>query len=103
MVITFDQKAQFRNRRNKDKKENINYDSTCNGSTLILRENQTQERLNLVSNNINNSETDLKNMKEMNANKQDSLNEKKSESIIVSEGEESKSNVEIENEQNLIP
>ena len=101
--ITFDQKAQFRNRRNKDKKENINYDSTCNGSTLILRENQTQERLNLVSNNINNSETDLKNMKEMNANKQDSLNEKKSESIIVSEGEESKSNVEIENEQNLIP
>ena len=51
----------------------------------------------MVSNNINNSETDLKNMKEMNANKHDSLNEKKSESIIVSEGEESKSNVEIEN------
>ena len=96
--ITFDQKAQFKNKRNRAKKENNNYDSTCNGSTFILKENRTQERLNMISNNINNSETDIKNIKEINANNKDSFNEKKSESIIISEGEESKSNLEKKNE-----
>ena len=96
--ITFDQKAQFKNKRNRAKKENNNFDSTCNGSTFILKENRTQERLNMISNNINNSETDIKNIKEINANNKDSFNEKKSESIIISEGEESKSNLEKKNE-----
>ena len=100
-LIIFDQTKRIRNKRNKD---NINFESTCNGSTLILKENQTQDRLNMVSNSLsNNNTTNMKTVrKELNEVNKDELDGIKSENIIISEGEESKSKKEIEINANIV-
>ena len=100
-LIIFDQTKRIRNKRNKD---NNNFESTCNGSTLVLKENQTQDRLNMVSNSLsNNNTTNMKTVrKELNEVNKDELDGIKSENIIISEGEESKSNREIEINANIL-
>lgn len=100
-LIIFDQTKRIRNKRNKD---NNNFESTCNGSTLVLKENQTQDRLNMVSNSLsNNNTTNMKTVrKELNEVNKDELDGIKSENIIISEGEESKSNKEIEINANIV-
>ena len=101
-LIIFDQTKRIRNKRNKD--NNNNFESTCNGSTLVLKENQTQDRLNMVSNSLsNNNTTNMKTVrKELNEVNKDELDGIKSENIIISEGEESKSNKEIEINANIV-
>ena len=99
-LIIFDQTKRIRNKRNKD---NNNFESTCNGSTLVLKENQTQDRLNMVSNSLSNNTTNMKTVrKELNEVNKDELDGIKSENIIISEGEESKSNKEIEINANIV-
>ena len=100
-LIIFDQTKRIRNKRNKD---NNNFESTCNGSTLVLKENQTHDRLNMVSNSLsNNNTTNMKTVrKELNEVNKDELDGIKSENIIISEGEESKSNKEIEINANIL-
>ena len=99
-LIIFDQTKRIRNKRNKD---NNNFESTCNGSTLVLKENQTQDRLNMVSNSLSNNTTNMKTLrKELNEVNKDKLDGIKSENIIISEGEESKSNKEIEINANIV-
>ena len=100
-LIIFDQTKRIRNKRNKD---NNNFESTCNGSTLVLKENQTQDRLNMVSNSLsNNNTTNMKTVrKELNEVNKDELDGIKSENIIISEGEESKSKKEIEINANIV-
>ena len=102
-LIIFDQTKRIRNKRNKDNNNN-NFESTCNGSTLVLKENQTQDRLNMVSNSLsNNNTTNMKTVrKELNEVNKDELDGIKSENIIISEGEESKSNKEIEINANIV-
>ena len=101
-LIIFDQTKRIRNKRNKD--NNNNFESTCNGSTLVLKENQTQDRLNMVSNSLsNNNTTNMKTVrKELNEVNKDELDGIKSENIIISEGEESKSKKEIEINANIV-
>ena len=100
-LIIFDQTKRIRNKRNKD---NNNFESTCNGSTLVLKENQTQDRLNMVSNSLSsNNTTNMKTVrKELNEVNKDELDGIKSENIIISEGEESKSKKEIEINANIV-
>ena len=100
-LIIFDQTKRIRNKRNKD---NNNFESTCNGSTLVLKENQTHDRLNMVSNSLsNNNTTNMKTVrKELNEVNKDELDGIKSENIIISEGEESKSKKEIEINANIV-
>ena len=100
-LIIFDQTKRIRNKRNKD---NNNFESTCNGSTLVLKENQTQDRLNMVSNSLsNNNTTNMKTVrKELNEVNKDELDGIKSENIIISEGEESKSKKEIKINANIV-
>ena len=101
-LIIFDQTKRIKNKRNKDSNH---FESTCNGSTLILKENHTQERLNMISNSLsnNNNITNLKTVrKEINGVNKDDIDGIKSENIIVSEGEESKSNKEIEINANIL-
>jgi len=102
-LIIFDQTKRIRNKRNKDNNNN-NFESTCNGSTLVLKENQTQDRLNMVSNSLsNNNTTNMKTVrKELNEVNKDELDGIKSENIIISEGEESKSKKEIEINANIV-
>ena len=102
-LIIFDQTKRIRNKRNKDNNNN-NFESTCNGSTLVLKENQTQDRLNMVSNSLsNNNTTNMKKVrKELNEVNKDELDGIKSENIIISEGEESKSKKEIEINANIV-
>lgn len=102
-LIIFDQTKRIRNKRNKDNNNN-NFESTCNGSTLVLKENQTQDRLNVVSNSLsNNNTTNMKTVrKELNEVNKDELDGIKSENIIISEGEESKSKKEIEINANIV-
>ena len=102
-LIIFDQTKKIRNKRNKDNNNN-NFESTCNGSTLVLKENQTQDRLNMVSNSLsNNNTTNMKTVrKELNEVNKDELDGIKSENIIISEGEESKSKKEIEINANIV-
>ena len=78
-------------KRNKRHIENSNFDSIYNGSTLMLKENQSKERINLGTNNINNIKIIRQGIKDMNKNIIDDI---KSENIIISEGEENKSNKE---------
>ena len=78
-------------KRNKRHIENSNFDSIFNGSTLMLKENQSKERINLGKNNINNIKIIRQGIKDMNKNIIDDI---KSENIIISEGEENKSNKE---------
>lgn len=101
-LIIFDQTKRIRNKRNKD--NNNNFESTCNGSTLVLKENQTQDRLNMVSNSLSNyNTTNMKTVrKELNEVNKDELDGIKSENIIISEGEESKSKKEIEINANIV-
>ena len=105
-LIIFDQAKRVKNKRNKYNKDNNNYDSTCNGSTLMLKENHTQERLNIVSNTIsNNNSNNIKNIKTIGRGL-NGINEYidgvSNKNIIVSEGEESKSNKGIEINVNII-
>ena len=101
-LIIFDQTKRIRNKRNKDNNNN-NFESTCNGSTLVLKENQTQDRLNMVSNSLSNNTTNMKTLrKELNEVNKDKLDGIKSENIIISEGEESKSKKEIEINANIV-
>ena len=101
-LIIFDQTKRIRNKRNKDNNNN-NFESTCNGSTLVLKENQTQDRLNMVSNSLSNNTTNMKTVrKELNEVNKDELDGIKSENIIISEGEESKSKKEIEINANIV-
>ena len=102
-LIIFDQTKRIRNKRNKDNNNN-NFESTCNGSTLVLKENQTQDRLNMVSNSLsNNNTTNMKTVrKELNEVNKDELDGIKSENIIISEGEESKSKKEIKINANIV-
>ena len=57
----------------------------------MLKENQSKERINLGKNNINNIKIIRQGIKDMNKNIIDDI---KSENIIISEGEENKSNKE---------
>ena len=101
-LIIFDQTKRIRNKRNKDNNNN-NFESTCNGSTLVLKENQTQDRLNMVSNSLSNNTTNMKTVrKELNEVNKDELDGIKSENIIISEGEESKSKKEIKINANIV-
>ena len=95
-LIIFDEEKTNRNGRNKD---NNNFDSTCNGSTLILKENQVKEIFNKKSNNKNNIRIIRK---EINKIKKNPMVEIKSENIIISEGEENKSNKENEIKMNKV-
>ena len=95
-LIIFDEEKTNRNGRNKD---NNNFDSTCNGSTLILKENQVKEIFNKKSNNKNNIRIIRKEKKKK---KKNPMVEIKSENIIISEGEENKSNKENEIKMNKV-
>ena len=57
----------------------------------MLKENQSKERINLGTNNINNIKIIRQGIKDMNKSIIDDI---KSENIIISEGEENKSNKE---------
>ena len=95
-LIIFDQEKTTRNRRIK---ENNNFDSTCNGSTLILKDNQVKEIFNKKSNNKNNIRIIRKEINKIKKNPIDGI---KSENIIISEGEENKSNKENEIKMNKV-
>jgi len=95
-LIIFDQEKTTRNRRIK---ENNNFDSTCNGSTMILKDNQVKEIFNKKSNNKNNIRIIRKEINKIKKNPIDGI---KSENIIISEGEENKSNKENEIEMNKV-
>ena len=95
-LIIFDQEKTTRNRKIK---ENNNFDSTCNGSTLILKDNQVKEIFNKKSNNKNNIRIIRKEINKIKKNPIDGI---KSENIIISEGEENKSNKENEIKMNKV-
>ena len=103
-LIIFDKDKIFKNKRNNE--ENNHFESTYNISTLMLKENKTQDRLNILSNNsINNcSNNNIDNMKkirrDINEMNREALDGIRSENIIVSEDEESKSNKSKINNEN---
>ena len=104
-LIIFDETKRIKNKRNK---ANKNFESTINGSTSLLKENQKQERLNMISNSIsqneNNNMQKIKKIKRglNEVNNEDLDKKNNNNNIIVSESEENKSNKKIDIKVNII-